>query len=101
MAYVRKVPIKKKNLKKYSDLFNDLWSTFTFLSSSCNKIDIVFDFYKNLSVKSIERKRRATVEGIETIINKIEQTFPVEMDRFVSPRHQNFPATDIHCLGST
>ena len=84
MAYVRKVPIKKKNLKTYSDLFNDLWSTFTFLSSSCNRIDIIFDVYKDQSVKSSERKRRATVEGIETIINTMEQTLPVEMDRFWS-----------------
>ena len=37
MAYARKVPIKKQNLKTYNDLFLSAWSTFSFLFKSCNR----------------------------------------------------------------
>ena len=46
MAYARKVPIKKQNLKTYNNFFISLWSTFSFLFKSCSRVDIVFDVYK-------------------------------------------------------
>ena len=52
MAYARKVSIKKQNLKTYNDFFSSLWSTFSFLFKSCNRVDIVFDVYKENSIKA-------------------------------------------------
>ena len=68
MAYVRKVPIKTLKLNTYNDLFSNLWDTFTSLSHSCDRIDIVFDVYIDHSIEASERARRATVQGIETLI---------------------------------
>ena len=64
MACARKVLIKKPNLKTYKIFFVCLWSTFSFLFKSCNRLDIVFDVYKENSIKASERKRQTTVEGI-------------------------------------
>ena len=69
IAYARKVSIKKQNLKTYNDFFISLWSTFTLLFKSCNRIDIALNVYKENSIKASEQRRRTTVEGIETTIN--------------------------------
>ena len=53
-AYARKVSIKKQNLKTYNDFFISLWSTFTFLFKSCNRIDIVLNVYKENIIKASE-----------------------------------------------
>ena len=82
MAYVRKVPIKTLRLNSYHDLFSNLWDTFTSLGHSCDRIDIVFDVYRDHSIKESERRRRAAVEGIETLITTTDQTLPVDMERF-------------------
>ena len=82
MAYARKVPIKKQNLKTYNDFFTCLWKTFISLSETCNRVDIVFDVYNEQSIKGSERRRRTKVEGIETIITGFDQPLPVELDRF-------------------
>ena len=84
MAYVRKVPIKTLKLNTYNDFFGNLWDTFTSLSHSCDRIDIIFDVYIDHSIKASERKRRAVVQGIETLISTFDQTLPVEMERFWS-----------------
>ena len=56
MAYVRKVPVKTLKLSTYSDLLGNLWETFTSLSHSCNRIDIVFEVYIDHPIKTSERK---------------------------------------------
>ena len=82
MAYARNVPIKKLNLKTYRDLFNHLWNTFKSLSESCSRTDIVFDLYKEMSIKTSERNCRAKVEGILTYISSIDQQLPIDIDKF-------------------
>ena len=84
MAYARKVPIKKQNLKTYTDFLISLWGTFSFLFKSCNRVDIVFDVYKENTIKASQRRRRTTGEGIKTIISGFDQPLPVEIDRFWS-----------------
>ena len=51
MAYARKVPVKKANLKTFLDFLEHLWSTFTDLSKGCTRIDIIFDLYHNKASK--------------------------------------------------
>ena len=84
MGYARKVPVKKQHLKTYRDFFVSLWNTFKSLGNTCQRIDIVFDLYKEQSIKASERNRRATVAGIETYITNVDQSLPIEMDRFWS-----------------
>ena len=55
MAYAGKVSIKKQNLKTY-DFFISLWSTFSFLFKSRNQVDIVFDVYREKTIKESERR---------------------------------------------
>ena len=56
MAYARKLSIKKQNLKTYNDFFISLWSTFSFLFKSRNQLDIVFDVYREKTIKESERR---------------------------------------------
>ena len=81
MAYSRKVPVKKLNLRTYEDLSKNLWATFQRLSSNSKRIDIVFDIYLDGSIKQQERSRRGK-EHVETTISSFNQTLPVEMDKF-------------------
>ena len=100
MAYVRKVPIRTLKLTTYNDLFGNLWDTFMSLAYTCERIDIVFDVYIDHSVKASERRRRATMDGIETLIQKTDQTLPVEMERFWS-LSQNKTALQQHFISWT
>ena len=84
MAYARKEPIKKQNLKTYNNFFISLWGTFSFLFKSCNRVDIFFDVYKENSIKASEQRWRTTGEDIEIIISDDGQPLPVEIDRFWS-----------------
>ena len=54
------------------------------MSEMSNRIDIVFDVYKEQSIISSERNRRNKVEGIETFITSADQPLPIEMDRLWS-----------------
>ena len=82
MAYCRKVPIKKMNLKTYVELCNNLWSSFKNLSTNFQRIDIIFDVYLECSIKQHECTRRSKVEAIDTTISRLDQSLPVDMDRF-------------------
>ena len=45
-------------------------------------MDIIFDVYVDICIKSSERERRGKVDGIETVIKTVDQSLPVEIDRF-------------------
>ena len=84
MAYARKIPTKKMNLKTYKDFYNVLWNTFSNLLKSPSRIDIIFDLYLQQSIKEDERSRRSKNEPIDTKIMSLQQQLPIEMDRFWS-----------------
>ena len=63
MAYTRKVPIKKQNLETYNDFFISLWNTFSFLFKSCNRVDIVFDVYKQTASKQMSEDEEQQVKA--------------------------------------
>ncbi len=60
MALVRKVPLKKLDppIKTFNDFAIALTSMVTNAGHSCDEIHIVFDNYREGSIKSAERKRR-------------------------------------------
>ena len=82
MAYCRKVPIKKLLLKTYEDLARHLWGTFQGLSTTSQRIDIIFDLYLDRSIKQGERNRRSKEGVVETTILQLNQALPVEMEKF-------------------
>ena len=67
MGYARKVPIKEMKLKTYRDFARNLWNSFQSYSSTSNHTDIVFDLYKDLSIKGNEHNRRKKT-GVVTYI---------------------------------
>ena len=82
MAYARKVPVKKLNLKTFGDFVQNLWKTFCYLSKDAKRIDIIFDLYIDDSIKQFERNRRSKSESIETTIKRNDQPLPKELDKF-------------------
>ena len=53
-GFVRQVPVKKSQLKKFSDLCFHLWTSFQGLAGDCELIYIVFDLYHQNSIKGNE-----------------------------------------------
>ena len=82
MAYARKIPTKKANLKTFGDFVTKLWNTFSSLASNSTQIDIVFDIYLDDSIKACERARRQTLDAILTVVSREDQPLPVDMKRF-------------------
>ena len=82
MAFCRKVPIKKLKLSTFEELFQNLWSTFSCLSSKSDRLDIVFDIYLENSVKQQERDRRGKSKATEAIITNVKQALPVDIEAF-------------------
>ena len=79
MANVRK--IRTKGLRTFADFC----STLNMLLAICKKatrIDLVFDFYKEGSVKDTERRRRSTMKPIEISMIAEDTPLPVNMDTF-------------------
>ena len=64
VTYTRKVS-KKANPKSIKRFFISLWSIIRFLFKSCNHVNIVFDVYKENSIKGSEGRQRTTGDGIE------------------------------------
>ena len=78
MAFARKMHtwINKFNLKTFGDMFTHMWKTFSELGDQSNRIDIVFDLYKNGTTKASERKRRSAGEETRIKVNNINQSLP-------------------------
>ena len=83
MAYARKIPVKTAKLKTYGDMAKHFWATFTKLTSDYARMNIIFDLYITYSIKETERKRRNTVEGINTNISGSEQQLPIEHQKIL------------------
>ena len=61
MARARKIESRRKKfgLKTFGDALLDIWNSFWNMAKYVNRIDIVFDCYRNDSIKAYERKRRS------------------------------------------
>ena len=87
MGYARKMPTKKMKLKSFGDLMKCLISKFKSLAETCTRVDIVFDLYRENSIKSHERKRRSTKSCIATSVSHHDQPLPVDIDAFWALSH--------------
>ena len=55
MAYVKKIQVKKMQVRTYFDMANTLWAMFMQLCGTCQRIDIVFDnYFKQVSSNTNE-----------------------------------------------
>lgn len=83
MCIARKIPIKTLKLDTYEDLANTLLNMILTHAGNATRIDIIFDVYKNDSIKNTERCRRgATKISIVSITKK--QKLPTDMNGFWS-----------------
>ena len=89
MAEARKIESRRKkfNLKTFGDVITDMWSRFSYMGQNCRRIDIVFDCYRNDSIKSLERQRRSqSLDAVRMTISNMTQPLPSasEFKRFWS-----------------
>ena len=79
MAYAWEVSMKKQN-----NFLISFWSTVSFFSKLCTRVDIVLDMYQENSIKVSEQRWKTVGEDIERIISGFDQPLPAEIDRFWS-----------------
>ena len=79
------------------------WATFTKPTSGYARMNIIFDLYITYSIKETERKRRNTVEGINTNISGSEQQLPIDIKKFwtVNENKMKFQQFFIYWLRNT
>ena len=74
--------LMKQKMIRIDDLVKNLGSTFWALSATCTRIDIVFNLYKEKSIKSNKRDRQSDGKGILTNVCPLIQPLSVEMKKF-------------------
>ena len=85
MALVRKVPLKKLEppVKTFHDLALALTAMITNIARNCEEIHIVFDTYKEDSIKNVERKRRGKFTQMVVLdVISPNQKVPVVLENF-------------------
>ena len=80
MANVRK--IRTKGLQTFADFCSTFLNMLLAICKNATRIDLVFDFYKEGSVKDTERSRRSTMKPIEISMKAEDTPLPVNMDTF-------------------
>ena len=73
--------MRKLLLKTYGDLVRYLWATSQGLSPLSERINIIFDSYRNQSIKEGERRKR-NQGGVETSSLQLKQSLPVKIENF-------------------
>ena len=79
MAEARKIGSRRKkfNLKTFGDVIDDLWQRVLHMGRQVDRIDIVFDCYRNDSVKALERHRRGlTSDAARITVSNMTQPLP-------------------------
>ena len=80
MANDRKIRIKV--LRTFADFCSSFLNMLLAICKNATRIDLVFDSYKEGSVKDTERSRRSTMKPIEVSMIAEDTPLPVNMDKF-------------------
>ena len=80
MANIRKIRIK--GLRTFADFCSSFLNMLLAICKNATRIDLVFDSYKEGSVKDTERSRRSTMKPIEISMIAEDTPLPVNMDAF-------------------
>lgn len=70
------------NIIIFGDFAEKILNTINYLSQSSKRVDIVFDLYKEISVKVAERIRRMQKDPINTTTSSTSTPLPKDMDAF-------------------
>ena len=87
MALVRKVPLKKLDppVKIFRDFAIALTSMVTKAGHNCDEIHIIFNTYREDSIKNAERGRRGKSKEIVVLeVISSNQNVPVVLENFLS-----------------
>ena len=80
IANVRK--IRLKGLRTFADFCSSFLNILLAICKNATRIDLVFDSYKECSVKDTERSRRSTMKPIEIRMIAEDTPLSVNMDTF-------------------
>ena len=59
--------------------------------NGCNRVDVVFDRYEAISIKSAERQKRGNLNALEISIHSHSTPVPKQWDKYISNPKQNQP----------
>lgn len=82
MAFARKVPTKSLKLKTYEEFVGSIWRAICQASHKSERVDIVFDVYKEKSVKGFERSKRSRKQPVEYGAPNDSTPLPVDTDAY-------------------
>lgn len=88
MTFARKLPIKSARLKTYGEYADSLWKIIYHACNKSERVDIIFDIYKENSVKGFERSRRSKKQPVEYGAPSDSTPLPVDTDAYwASPKN--------------
>ena len=82
MAFARKVPTKSLKLKTYEEFVGSIWRAICLASHKSERVDIVFDVYKEKSVKGFERSKQSWKQPVEYGAPNDSTLLPVDTDAY-------------------
>ena len=94
MAYVRQIRIK--GLRTFADFRSTFLNMLLAICKNATRTDLVFDSYKEGSVKDTERSRKSTMKPIEISMIAGDTPLPANMDTF--SRHQSPIRPNFKCF---
>ncbi|CAH3141995.1 unnamed protein product, partial [Porites evermanni] len=83
--------MKSGNASTFGELANKFYAIATepLLQNGCDRVDIVFDQYRDMSIKSHERSRRGSSSALEVKINSPSTPVPKQWAKYISnPRNK-------------
>ena len=83
--------MKDGNASTFGELANKFYaiSTEPLLQNGCDRVDVVFDQYRDMSIKSHERSRRGSSSALEVKINSPSTPVPKQWAKYISnPRNK-------------
>ena len=85
--------MKSGNASTFGELANKFYAIATepLLQNGCDRVDIVFDQYRDMSIKSHERSRRGSSSALEVKINSPSTPVPKQWAKYIAIQETNQP----------
>ncbi|CAH3173624.1 unnamed protein product [Porites lobata] len=82
-------PLKQLKIKTFASTKKKITLKSTNEKNGCDRVDIVFDQYRDMSIKSHERSRRGSSSALEVKINSPSTPVPKQWAKYISnPRNK-------------
>ncbi|KAM7442466.1 hypothetical protein ABFA07_008623 [Porites harrisoni] len=94
--------MKSGNASTFGELANKFYAIATepLLQNGCDRVDIVFDQYRDMSIKSHERSRRGSSSALEVKINSPSTPVPKQWAKYISNPESIIELTTCNCKKS-